>query len=76
MLKYIRKYGTADKRKGNKMSYYIIELESEQGTHFTVRKVFSSIAKAEAYRKKCAYISTGDKMEAVTRSAIVKVEMV
>lgn len=58
------------------MSYYIIELESEQGTHHTVRKVFSSTAKAEEYRKKCAYISTGERMEAVVRSSIVKVEMV
>lgn len=59
------------------MSYYIIELEGEQGTHHTVRKVFSSAAKAEEYRKnKCAYILSGERMEAVVRSAIVKVEMV
>lgn len=60
-----------------KSNYYIIELESENGTHHTVWKVFSSFAKATAYAEnKCAYISTGDKLEKVTSKAIIKVDMV
>ena len=56
--------------------YYIIELTGEKGTQFTVRKVFSTIEKAEEYRKKCSYISCGDELDPVVSSAIVKVETV
>lgn len=59
-----------------KQNYYIIELEGDDGTHHTVRKVFTSLEKADAYLKHCAYILTGDKMVDVVRTAIVKVEMV
>lgn len=60
-----------------KENYYIIELEGEKGTHHTVRKVFTSVEKADAYlMKNCAYILTGDIMDEVVRKSIVKVEMV
>lgn len=60
-----------------KANYYIIELKGENGTHHTVKKVFSSMEKADAFLKRnCAYILTANGTEAVVCKSIVKVEMV
>ena len=61
------------------MSYYIIELKGERGTHHTVKKVFSTMAKAEEFLKNnCAYInhSLHAPLEKVISKAISKVEIV
>lgn len=60
------------------MNYYIIELKGERGTHHTVRKVFSSMEKADKYTKNCDYIHHGlhEPIEKVVHKQITKVEMV
>lgn len=61
------------------MNGYIIELEGERGTHHTVKKVFTTIAKAEEYLKRnCAYINhqLHAPLEKVTKRTISKVKIV
>lgn len=60
------------------MNGYIIELEGERGTHHTVKKVFTTIAKAEEYLKKCDYINhqLHAPLEKVVSRSISKVEIV
>lgn len=60
------------------MNGYIIELEGERGTHHTVKKVFTTIAKAEEYLKKCDYINNQlhAPLEKVIKKTISKVRLV
>ena len=60
------------------MKGYIIELKGENGTHHTVKKVFTTMTKAEEYIKQCDYIHHGlhAPIEKVTQRQISKVEIV
>lgn len=63
-----------------KKAMYIVELKGENGGHHTVRKVFETLEKADAYAKNyCSYINHGygnDALEKVTTKSITKVEVV
>ena len=61
------------------MNGYIIELKGERGTHLTVKKVFTTMAKAEEYLKRnCAYINhqLHEPLEKIVSRSISKVEIV